>query len=97
MSTPRLRSSPFFRFHRASLFLGGERGPVLLTFFLAFFLIFVLQNMYSALLGVFIWSLLMPLNVYMARLDPKLFEVFSRYSKYQKYYPPHSCKNFRGK
>jgi type IV secretion system protein VirB3 len=91
MSEP-LETVRIFRFNRGHLFLGGERSLVLATATLSLILVVILQDKVAAITGVCLWGLLMPLYRYMARHDPVLSVVYSRYSQYQKFYPAHGMK-----
>ncbi|WP_394230761.1 conjugal transfer protein TrbD [Shewanella colwelliana] len=93
----RLRRSPIFKFNRANLVLGAERELAYLLGLLTIVLIFALQNSYTLVLGIVLWFSLMPLLRMMGEADPQMSKTFKRYTKYQKYYPAHSPKNYSRK
>lgn len=92
-----LRRSPVFKFNRANLVLGAERELAYLLGLLTLMLIVVLQNMFTFVLGVVLWMGLMPLLRMMGDADPQMSKTFTRYTRYQKYYPAHSPKNYSRK
>ncbi len=47
-----LHAHPVFEFNRPHLYLGGDRELVLLSLLLSIVLIVILQNLYTAILGI---------------------------------------------
>ncbi len=92
-----LRRTPIHKFNRANLVLGAERELAYLLGLLTLMLVVVLQNMFTFVLGASLWVGLMPLLRMMGDADPQMSKTFTRYTKYQKYYPAHSPKDYSGK
>lgn len=82
-----------FKFNRGHLFLGGERELVLVTALLCLILVVVLQSLASAVLGVVLWLLLLPVYRLMARADPMMSRVYLKYTRFQGFYPAHGMKH----
>ncbi len=81
-----------FRFNRSHLFLGGERELVLITALFCVVLIVILQDLLAAIVGVTLWSALIPIYRKMARTDPQMTQVYQHYARYQSFYPAHGMK-----
>lgn len=92
MNDEQLTTSPIFEFNRPHLYLGGDRELVLCSLLTAIILVVILQNIYTAILGVIIaFSSVAGLR-YMAKHDPQLRSIFLRYRQYQSFYPAHGTK-----
>ena len=76
--------------HRPSLFLGGEREPVLLTAILAGGVAVSGMNTVSLVVGVVLWFGSLPLFRWMAKADPQMTKVYLRQLSYRGYYPARS-------
>jgi type IV secretion system protein VirB3 len=89
----KLESARVFKFGRSHLFLGGERELVLVTSLFCLVLIVVLQNVLAAVVGVLLWSGLLPIYRLMANADPRMTQVYRSYTRYQPFYAAHGMKN----
>lgn len=82
------------RIHRAlsrpNLLMGADRELVLLTGLAAVILIFVVLTVYSALLGIAIWILIVGALRMMAKADPLTRQVYVRHVRYRHCYRPTS-------
>ncbi|MHB0952792.1 MAG: conjugal transfer protein TrbD [Allorhizobium sp.] len=82
------------RIHRAlsrpNLLMGADRELVLLTGLAAIILIFVVLTVYSALLGIAIWVVIVGALRMMAKADPLTRQVYVRHMRYRHYYRPTS-------
>jgi type IV secretion system protein TrbD len=80
------------RIHRAlsrpNLLMGADRELVLITGLAAVILIFVVLTVYSALLGIAVWVLIVGALRMMAKSDPFMRQVYVRHISYQPYYKP---------
>lgn len=78
------------RIHRAlsrpNLLMGGDRELVLITGLTTVILIFVVLAVYSALLGVAVWVVVIGLLRMMAKSDPMMRQVYLRHISYNPYY-----------
>ncbi len=78
------------RIHRAlsrpNLLMGADRELVLLTGLAAVILIFVVLTIYSALVGIAIWFVIVGLLRLMAKSDPLMRQVYVRHISYKSYY-----------
>ncbi|MCG9780696.1 conjugal transfer protein TrbD [Photobacterium damselae] len=92
MSEP-LHHVRIFKFNRSHLFLGGERELVLVTSLFCLILIVILQNVIAAIVGVVLWSALLPVYRLMASADPRMSKVYFLYARYQRFYAAHGMKN----
>lgn len=86
-----LNIAPIYAFNRAHLVMGGEREVVMLSMLLGVVLL-VLQNPYTAVLGVILVFSMLVVARMMAKTDPVLTQTYRRYAKFQRYYPAHSVK-----
>ena len=86
-----LQLTPIYAFNRAHLVMGGEREIVMVSMLLALVLM-VLQNLYTAALGVIVLFSMLVIARAMAKSDPILTKVYKRYARYQRYHPAHSVK-----
>jgi type IV secretory pathway TrbD component len=82
------------RIHRAlsrpNLLLGADRELVLVTGLAAAILIFVVLTLYSTLLGIAIWIVVVAALRMMARSDPMMRRVYARHISYRPHYRPTS-------
>lgn len=82
------------RIHRAlsrpNMLLGADRELVLLTGLAAAILIFVVLTVYSALVGIAIWIVVVAALRMMAKADPMMRRVYARHIGYRPYYRPSS-------
>jgi type IV secretion system protein TrbD len=86
-----LRRLPFFRvLHRPNLFLGGERGPALITLIVCGGLAGTGMNTVAIGTGAVLWFVSIPLLRWMAKADSQLFEIYRRHIRYRGYYPARS-------
>jgi type IV secretory pathway TrbD component len=80
------------RIHRAlsrpNLLMGADREMVLLTGLAAVILIFVVLTLYSALVGIVAWIVLLGFLRMMAKSDPLMRQVYIRHISYKAYYRP---------
>lgn len=76
--------------HRSSLFLGGEREPMLITAIIAGGLAISGMNMVSVVIGAAVWFGSIPLLRWMAKADPQMTKVYLRQLRYRGYYPARS-------
>ncbi len=84
-----LRRTPFYRaFHRANLFLGGERKLVMFTALVCAGLIISSQSWWVTGICAVLWVVFLGLFRQMAKKDPYLSQVYLRHIQYQSYYPP---------
>ncbi|MBD9627969.1 VirB3 family type IV secretion system protein [Ensifer sp. ENS06] len=78
------------RIHRAlsrpSLLMGADRELVLITGLAAVILIFVVLTVYSAIVGVVVWILVVGVLRMMAKSDPQMRQVYVRHIAYKPYY-----------
>jgi len=78
------------RIHRAlsrpNLLMGADRELVLITGLASVILIFVVLTIYSALLGVALWSAIVGLLRLMAKSDPLMRQVYVRHVSYRSVY-----------
>jgi type IV secretory pathway TrbD component len=78
------------RIHRAlsrpNLLMGADRELVLITGLASVILIFVVLTIYSALLGVALWSAIVGLLRLMAKSDPLMRRVYVRHVSYRSVY-----------
>lgn len=68
---------------RPNLLLGADRELVLLTGLAAIILIFVVLTLYSALLGVAVWTLVVSVLRMMAKADPMMRQIYLRHIFYR--------------
>jgi type IV secretory pathway TrbD component len=86
-----LRRLTFHRvLHRPSLFLGGEREPVLVTAIVAGGVAVSGMNTVSFVVGTALWFGSIPLFRWMAKADPQMTKVYLRQLSYRGYYPARS-------
>lgn len=82
------------RIHRAlsrpNLLMGADRELVLVTGLAAIILIFVVLTLYSALLGITVWIVVVAALRMMARSDPMMRRVYLRHVSYRAHYRPTS-------
>ncbi|EUB98275.1 type IV secretory pathway VirB3 family protein [Rhizobium sp. CF080] len=80
------------RIHRAlsrpNLLIGADRELVLITGVAVVILIFVVLTIYSALLGVAAWIVIVGALRMMAKADPMMRQVYVRHISFQPYYKP---------
>lgn len=80
------------RIHRAlsrpNLLMGADRELVLITGLAAVVLIFVVLTVYSALLGLAVWIIIVGLLRMLAKSDPLMRQVYIRHISYKHYYRP---------
>jgi type IV secretion system protein VirB3 len=78
------------RIHRAlsrpNLLMGADRELVLITGLAAVILIFVVLTVYSALIGIGIWIVIVGALRMMAKSDPMMRKVYVRHISYRPYY-----------
>ncbi|CAI2030417.1 conjugal transfer protein TrbD [Serratia fonticola] len=84
-----------FKFNRSHLLLDGDRELVIVTTMVCLILIVILQNLFSAVVGVVIWIGLIPLYRWMAKADPLMRTVYTRYVRLQRYYPAYGMRRKR--
>ncbi|TCL66342.1 conjugal transfer protein TrbD [Rhizobium sp. BK251] len=88
-TTPRLHRN---RIHRAlsrpNLLMGADRELTLITGLAAVILIFVVLTVYSALLGVSVWIVVVGVLRMMAKSDPLMRQVYVRHISYKPHYRP---------
>lgn len=70
--------------------MGGDRELVMFAGLLSGTLIFALQSLLGAVLGLCLWFVVLLLARVMAKADPKLRSVYLRHRLYKKYYPARS-------
>lgn len=87
-----LDSVRIFRFNRSHLLLDGDRELVIVTTMVCLILIVILQNLFAAVTGVIIWVTLIPLYRLMARSDPLMRVIYTRYARLQRYYPAYGMR-----
>ena len=86
-----LKRSPLHRvLHRPNLFLGGERELVMITALVCSGFAISSLSLWSSLLGITLWLVMLGLYRQMAKYDPMLTRVYLRHIRYQSYYPPHA-------
>ena len=83
-----------FKFNRSHLFLGGERELVLVTSLFCLVLIVILQNVIAAIVGIILWTALLPVYRLMASADPRMSKVYTLYARYQRFYAAHGMKHY---
>ncbi|EGR1335226.1 hypothetical protein VH1709_contig00039-0039 [Vibrio harveyi] len=83
---------PIYAFNRAHLVMGGEREIVMVSMLAALILIVILQNVYTAVLGVILQFVMLGIARSMAKSDPILTKVYKRFTRYQRFYPAHTTK-----
>lgn len=76
--------------NRSNLFMGGDRELVMLAGLFAVVLIFSVQSLAAAVLGVASWCIALFILRQMAKADPRLRHVYLRNRRYQTYYAPRS-------
>ncbi|WP_235424049.1 conjugal transfer protein TrbD [Citrobacter koseri] len=81
-----------FRFNRSHLLLDGDRELVIVTTMVCLILVVILQNMVSAITGVVLWTVLIPLYRLLAKSDPLMRVVYTRYARMQAFYPAYGKK-----
>ncbi|AYO07888.1 conjugal transfer protein TrbD (plasmid) [Vibrio owensii] len=86
-----LQFTPIYPFNRANLFMGGDRLLVMGAGCLALVLV-VLQNIYTAVIGVVLFLVMLLITRLMAKNDAQLRPVYRRYAKFQRYYPAAGVK-----
>jgi len=86
-----LRRTTFHRvLHRPSLFLGGEREPLMIAALLLGGMALSAQNLLATVLCVTLWLSLLWAFRTMAKRDPILTQVYLRQLKYRDDYPSRS-------
>jgi len=84
-----LRCSPIHRaLSRPNLLMGADRELVLITGLAAAILIFVVLTIYSALLGVAVWIVIVGVLRMLAKADPLMRQVYIRHISYRLHYRP---------
>lgn len=82
------------RIHRAlsrpNLLMGADRELILVTALAAVILIFVVLTLYSALLGIVAWIVVVAALRMMAKADPMMRGVYIRHISYLPHYRPTS-------
>lgn len=82
------------RIHRAlsrpNLLMGADRELVLLAGLASVILIFVVLTVYSALVGVAMWIIIVGVLRTMAKSDPMMRQVYVRHLRYRAHYRPTS-------
>lgn len=73
---------------RPNLLMGADRELVLITGLASVILIFVVLTIYSALLGVAAWMVIVGLLRTMAKSDPLMRQVYIRHISYTHHYRP---------
>ncbi|CAN7751073.1 conjugal transfer protein TrbD [Rhizobium sp. LjRoot258] len=82
-----LQRNPIHRaLSRPNLLIGADRELVLITGLAAIILIFVVLTIYSALLGVALWIVIVAALRMMAKADPLMRWVYMRHIAYRPYY-----------
>lgn len=80
--------------HRRILLVGAEFDLVYLTGFFSILLIVGGMTLLSFVVGLGFWFAMLPLLQKLAKIDPYMSQVFTRYVHFQDYYPAH-CSVFR--
>ncbi|MBB3458837.1 type IV secretion system protein VirB3 [Rhizobium sp. BK313] len=66
--------------------MGGDRELVLITGLAAVILVFVVLTVYSAVLGVAVWIVVVGFLRMMAKADPLMRRAYIRHISYRAYY-----------
>jgi type IV secretory pathway TrbD component len=86
-----LRTLPIRRAgNRSSLFMGGDRELVMLSGVMAFALIFSAAELRATFVGIVLWFAALFVFRWMAKVDPRMRQVYLRHRRYAAYYPPHA-------
>lgn len=89
--------SPIFRaMNRPSLFMGGDRELVLMTFLITFALIFVSLKPIVAIIGLSLSVVIIQALRIMAKADPNMRFVYMRHIKYRAFYRKSSTPFIKG-
>jgi type IV secretory pathway TrbD component len=84
-----LRTLPIRRAgNRSSLFMGGDRELVMLSGVMAFALIFSAAELRATVVGIALWFAALFVFRWMAKVDPRMRQVYLRHRRYAAYYPP---------
>jgi type IV secretory pathway TrbD component len=84
-----LRTLPIRRAgNRSSLFMGGDRELVMLSGVMAFALIFSAAELRATVVGIVLWFAALFVFRWMAKVDPRMRQVYLRHRRYAAYYPP---------
>lgn len=82
--------------NRPNLLLGAERELTLMLGLICTIMVFLALTWQTALLGIFLWIVLISLLRMMAKADPMMSKVYLRHLRYKPFYPAHSTP-FRNK
>lgn len=87
---PSVSSLQTNRIHRAlsrpNLLMGADRELVLVTGLAAIILIFVVLTVYSVLIGIAIWMVILGLLRRMGKADPMMRRIYLRHLRYRPHY-----------
>ena len=79
-----LQRNPIHRaLSRPNLLIGADRELVLVAGLAAIILIFVVLTLYSALLGIAVWTVIVSALRMMAKADPMMRKVYLRHISYR--------------
>lgn len=76
--------------NRPNLLLGAERELTLMLGLICTIMVFLALTWQTALLGIFLWTVLISLLRMMAKADPMMSKVYLRHLRYKPFYPAHS-------
>ena len=86
-----LRTIPIRRVgNRENLFMGCDRKLIMFTGLLTGILIFLAQEFSAALVGIFMWFVMLWILRKMAKSDAQMRFVYMRNRRYKSFYPPRS-------
>lgn len=68
--------------------MGGDRELVMLSGVMAFALIFSAAELRATVVGVLLWFAALFVFRWMAKVDPRMRQVYLRHRRYAAYYPP---------
>ncbi len=82
-----LKVIPFYSaLNKPNLFMGGEREWMMLSFVIAFIVIYAKPSVVNAILSAVIWLVLSTSLRMMAKKDPIMTKIYKRHLRYAKYY-----------
>jgi len=76
--------------NRPNLLLGAERELTLILGLICTIMVFLALTWQTALLGIFLWIVLISLLRMMAKADPMMSKIYLRHLRYKPFYPAHS-------
>jgi len=76
--------------NRPNLLLGAERELTLMLGLICTIMVFLALTWQTALLGLFLWTVLISLLRMMAKADPMMSKIYFRHLRYRPFYPSHS-------